>query len=404
MSFHPTVSVRHPGGSPSPAHAGARGLRQALGAVAIVAAVLSLAIAGRLAAYGGNLTGFIQFGARYAAVTHPPPGALVLSPDGYDGQFFYVQGQDPLLLHDFTVGALRAGHEGFRLQRVGYPALAFVLSAGRAGALPFALLAANVLVLLGLAAGLAVYARRRGWSTLMAVAIALMPGMVLATLRDLSDPLAVACVVAGLLLWQVGRRWPAAVALAVAALTRELMIVAVAAVAADALIRCRQAHGEPGAWRAIVTRAWPVVAVPASAFAVWQAYVMARYGGPVGGAALSGPIVNMVAEVRASLRVGIPLYAAWDLVYVVLIAAAVAAALWSVCRRATLTSLAACALAVGVLVPTFGDVWSDTRLSAPLFAVLLIDGLERRDRRSVLICAGAASMTLLVPFAIPGTF
>jgi hypothetical protein len=372
--------------------------------VMIVAVVLVLVISSDLRAYGGNLTGFIQFGSSFAGATHPPLGALVSSPSGYDGQFFYVQALDPLLLHNATVSALRDAGAGFRMQRVGYPALAFLLAGGQAGAIPSALLALNVLILLAVTAAFAIYASRRGWSTLWALVIALMPGMLMPTLRDLSDPLATASILAGLLLWRSGRRWPAALALTVAVLTREVMMVAVVAVAADAAIRAWKAREVPGELHRVARRVWPVVVLPSAAFFAWQAYITARYGGPVGGADLSLPLVNLVQEVWESIHHGPPLLAAWDLVYVLLIVAATVTALMSLRQRVTIISLGTCALAVGVLVPTLGDVWSDTRLSAPLFALLLVDGLQRRDRRSVLISTAAAAMTILIPFMVPGAF
>jgi hypothetical protein len=386
-----------------PARAEASGLGHVVIPLLIVAVVLALVIGSHLGAYGGRLTGFIQFGSNFAGATHPPAGALITSPLGYDGQFFYVQALDPLLLHDSTVSSLHAGGAGFRMQRVAYPALAFLVAAGQPGAIPFALLAVNVLVLLALTAGFAIYAHRRGWSTMWAVAIALLPGMLLATARDLSDPLATASVLAGLLAWRSGRRWPAALALTVAVLTREVMMVLVVAVAVEAAARAWRAREVPGAWRRIASRSWPVLLLPPAAFAAWQAYITGRYGGRVGGADLSLPLMNLVHEVRGSIHNGPPLAAAWDLVYVVLILAAAVAALMSLRRRVTITSAGACALALGVLVPVLGDVWSDTRLSAPLFAVLLVDGLQRGDRRSVLISTTAAAMTVLLPFAVPGS-
>lgn len=331
-------------------------------------------------------------------------GALIESPQGYDGQFFYVQALDPLLLRASTLGALRVARQSFRLQRTAYPALAFLMAGGQARAIPFTLVAVNVFVLLTFAAAFAVYARRRGWSSLWAPAIVLMPGMLLPSLRDLSDPLATACMLCGILQWQSGRRWPAALALTVAVLAREMMIVAVVAVTADAVVRAWRARDVPRAGRAIAGRVWPVLVIPAMAFVAWQAYVTARCGGPVGGPEISGPVINMIREIRSSAATGLPLYAAWDAVYVLLIAAAVVAAFVSLRRRVTLIGIAACAAAIGVLLPTFGDVWSDTRLSAPLFGLLLVDGLQRRDRGSVVIAAAAASMTILVPFAIPGPF
>ncbi|MDQ6834681.1 MAG: hypothetical protein M3016_00655 [Actinomycetota bacterium] len=371
--------------------------------VAIVGVVLAFSVGSRLEAYGGNLTGFIQFGSNFARATHPPPGALVNSPDGYDGQFFYVQALDPLLLHDGTVNALRVSGAGFRLQRGAYPALAFILAAGQREAIPFALLAINVLVLLATTVGFAIYARRRAWPPLSAVAVALMPGMLLPALRDLSDPMALASMLAGLLLWQSGRRWPAVVALSVAVLTREVMMLAVVAVAAEAGVRAWRAREIPGAWRRTASQAWPVVVIPCAAFAVWQAYIAMRYGGPVGGAGFGLPLVNLIREARASFRVYLAV-GIWDLVYLLLILAATVAALMSLRRRVTITSAGACALGLGVLVPALGDAWSDTRLSAPLFTLLLVDGLRRRNRPAVLIVTAAAAMTLMAPLGIPGSF
>jgi len=388
----------------SRARVGARTIGHVLIPVLIVGAVLALVIGSGLRAYGGNLTGFIEFGSHFAGATRPPPGAQVNSSQGYDGQFFYVQALDPLLLHNSTVSSLRAAGEAFRLQRVAYPALAFLLAAGQSGAIPFALLLVNVLVLLGLTAGLAIYAHRRGWSTLWATAIALMPGMLLPTLRDLSDPLATAGTLAGLLLWRSGRRWPAALALTVAVLTREVMMVVVVAVAVEAGARAWRAREFPGEWRAAASQVWPVIVMPSAAFAAWQAYLTLRYGGLVGGADLSLPLVNLVQEVRWSMHGYPPLAATWDLVFVLLIIAASVAALTSLRHRVTIISAGACALALGVLVPTLGDIWSDTRLSAPLFALVLIDGLQRRNRPAVLIGTTAAAMTILLPFALSGSF
>jgi hypothetical protein len=185
-----------------------------------VAGVVGALIALHLASDGGNLTGLILFGRSFAASTHPPAGALVGSPYGYDGQFFYVQALDPLLLHPATASALKLAGAAFRLQRMGYPLVAFVLAGGQASAVPVSLLAVNVLMLCGGCLAAALYTHHRGWSTAWAVALTLMPGMLLPTLRDLSDPLATVSVVTGILLVSHQRRWSAAAALTAAVLTR----------------------------------------------------------------------------------------------------------------------------------------------------------------------------------------
>ena len=86
--------------------------------------------------------------------------------------------------------------------------------------------------------------------------------MLLATERDLSDPLAMVGLLSGLLLLRAGRRWPAALGLTVAVLTREVTMLAIVAVAAEAAVRGYRARGTPGAWRAIAADVWPVVVIP----------------------------------------------------------------------------------------------------------------------------------------------
>lgn len=376
----------------------ARNIAQIARPVLIVAGVLVLLVAANLVRYHGNPTGFVQFGAKFTHATHPPAGAVVDSPDGYDGQFFYLQSRDPLLLHNSTIAAMKAVGGSYRLQRVGYPLLAYLVAGGDQHLIPFAMLAVNVIVLLALAIGVAVYLRGRGLSPNWAIAVALAPGMLLPTVRDLSDPLASAAVLGGLLLWRSGRRWPAVLALAVAVLTREVTIVVVGAVALHALVVAFRTHS----WRQTLSRTWPIV-VPVVAFAAWQSYVMARYGGSIGSAAVH-PLTNLTSEISEDLHLGVPLEATFDLVYVGLMIAAVVVALLSARRALTLLNLTACALTIEILLPTMGDVWADTRYTAPVFALLLLDGLERRDRRAVVIGAAAGAMSLLVPFAVPGSF
>jgi hypothetical protein len=366
-----------------------------------VASALAILLALHLAASGGNLTGFILFGRTFAAWTHPPAGALVGSPNGYDGQFFYVQARDPLLLHSWTVAALKTAGCAFRLQRMAYPALAFVLGGGRVSALPTSMLATNVLILLGGCIAFAVYAHRRNWPTKWAVALTLMPGMLLPALRDLSDPLATVSVVTGVLLAHSGRRWAAAVALTIAVLTREAMMVIVVAVALHAAFQAWTQRRDRR-WETVLVQSWPQIVVPSAAFLAWQVYITLRTGGFVGSPAGGFPVSDLVKEIHSSLTRGPFLFGVWDNVYVILIAVAVMLAAWSLVRRRTLVAAAAVAASLGVLIPTFGDSWSDTRLSAPLFALLLIDGLQHNDRLAIRICGGAAAMSVVALLVIPG--
>ncbi len=373
--------------------------------VLVVALVLAGAITARLEVYGGNVSGFVDFGHRDVGYTHPPSDALIYSRWGYDGQFFYLQAHDPLLLRDQTVAALRAADQPFRLQRVAYPLLVFLVAGGSSSAIPVALLVVNVLALLGLAGFFAAYAARRGWSVLWVIVLGLMPGLVLPVLRDLSDVLATGCLVVGVLLAQSKRRWSSAIALTVAVLAREVTIAVILALGFELGIRAWRARIQPAGWRPVLRDGWPIFAVPAVAFGLWQAYLALRYGGFVGTANPGIPGLNLIQEARWSIaRTPAFTYTAWDLAYLALIAAGVLAALTSQRREITIPGLAACAATLGILLPTLGDPWADTRLSAPLFALLLVDALQRRRRVTLVLCAAVTGMTLLTPISVPGVF
>jgi len=60
--------------------------------------------------------------------------------------------------------------------------------------------------------------------------------------------------------------------------------------------------------------------------------------------------------------------------------------------------VAALLFALSLLVLKFGDPWSYSRLSAPMFAALLIAGLLRRDRPALAISVAGAVLTLVMPF------
>jgi len=101
---------------------------------------------------------------------------------------------------------------------VAYPALAGALSLGSDGALPWTLLGLDVLAVLALSAGAAAFLRAEGRSGWWALAIGLSPGLMLALLRDLSDPVATAAGLGGLMAWHHRRRGIATALLTLAVL------------------------------------------------------------------------------------------------------------------------------------------------------------------------------------------
>jgi hypothetical protein len=373
------------------------------GPVIVVAVVLGLLIVSRFSIYHGNPAGFVLFGRNFVRYTHPPSGAPVKSAFGYDGQFYWIQATDPLLLHRSTIVDLRGAGRGYEFQRMAYPALAFLFAAGQRDALPWALLGVNVFSVLAITVAFAVYLRRRGRSCWWSLAVGLMPGLLMPTLRDLSDTLATASMLGGLLAWYGGRRWWAGGLLALACLSREPMTLAVVAIGVDAVALWWRARHQAGALRRIIGQAWPAVIVPATAYLGWRAYIHVRVGA-MASPDTPGfpPFKDFVDEVRTMTAGTITFAAVWDVVYLGLILIGMGEAVWLLLRRVTAAGMTALLTAVSLTVVYFGDQWGDTRYSAPLFAALLLAGLEQRSRAAVRVCVAAASMTLFLPLVIAG--
>ncbi len=386
--------------------------------VLIAACVMCVAVSARVLHYDGNVTGFVKFGTLFEAFTHPPADAVLSTSGtgaGYDGQFFYVMARDPLLVHDRTVDSLAEAPQNerspvlgsptqaYRLLRVAYPASVFLISRAFGLTIPWSMIVVNVLVALALTAGVAYYAWRRGFSTLWALTLGLLPGVLLATRRDLGDPLATAAALGGLLAWGSGRRKLGVGLLVVAVLGREEMMAVVIGLAIEAGVRAWRRRATPGAARDVLRNAWPITVIPTAAYAAWFAYVSVRTGGSVDGPGMSLPLANFAREFQtlASQPTGM---AAWEGTYMVVMLLATAAALRTLRSGVSALSVAVSLLAASLLVAPFNDIWGDARDSLPVLALLLIIGLERRDRTALGICVAAAAMTALIPFALTGPF
>lgn len=396
---------------------GAGGTIGSGGPVVLAALVLALILGVRLGVEHGNPTGLIQFGRIFAPHTHPPVDGLVQSRFGYDGQFYWLQATDPLLRHGATIADLDAAGRGYDLQRMAYPLLADALAGGSRSVLPWTLLAVNVIAILALTAAVSRFARERGRSVWWGLAAGLTPGLVMGTLRDLSDPLATAALIGGLVAHARDRRLGAAALLTLAVLAREPMIVGVAAVAADALGRLWVARHDPASRRRIV-RVWPVIVLPAVAFLAWQAYTrglpVPRAHPPIStgtGVTSAGvgsdtlalpPGSNIRTEIRRTLSHDAAGPAIWELAYWVLLAAGAVSALALVrrgLRAATVTALLSAAI---VTVIFLGDQWGVSRYGAPVLGALLVAGLQLRSRAVPWVCALAVVLTLAIPVIIPG--
>jgi hypothetical protein len=391
------------------AHGALARLRAAdcLGPVVVVALVLAAFIGVRLHTYGGDATGFVQFGHPLAAFSQAPPDARFAGGVGYDGQFYWRQAHDPLLVHEGLIRALRSQHGEYRASRLAYPLLAGALALGRDDLLPWTLLLLDAFAVLALTAGTAAFMRAEGRSGWWALGVGLAPGLLLATLRDLSDPLAVAAAAGGLMAWRRDRRALATALLVLAVMTREPMVLAVAALALEAVLAAWRAPC--GAQRrAPLRRAAPVVLVPLAVFLAWQAYVTVRFGGVLPPATspsrqFGAPFGWFPDAIRAATRVGAGA-AAWNLAYLALLVLAVAGALVAALRRRTLLALAAGLFAVDATIEQFGaDKWGYTRQTALLFVLVALIGVVERRRWALATAGLAAGLTILIPLGFSAT-
>jgi hypothetical protein len=370
----------------------------ALGPGIVVTLVLAGLIGGGLAAHSGDPLAFVRFGRDFVSLIHPPPGALIYAHAGYDGQYFWTLAQDPLLLHARTLVPFVT--QSFRLQRIAYPALAWILAGGRASATAWTLIAVNGLVVIGATLGFAAYARLRGWSGWWGLALGLLPGFAYAVLGDLSDALATTAMIAGLIAWGHGRPGTAGLAFAVACLAREPMVLAVVAVALAGLLDARRrGDGWSRISRQLLGR--PVL-VPALAFAAWQVYVHVRLGVSTTApwTAFAAPFSQFGVEFGHALANRSPVGGAWDGLYLAAMVAGIALALVHAWRHPDAPALAAGLFALLLPILTFGYAWSYTRLSAPLFACLLLVGLQRRSRPTCALSILVACLGVVVPLSI----
>jgi len=220
----------------------------------------------------GRISRFILVGRHFATPSQLPHGMPVAKTYGYDGQFFYRLALNPLNFHHTAYGI--TVDRPYRFMRIGYPVLTWVLSLGQHYLVPVILVVINIAAIGALGYLGAMFALRGGRHALAGLLIPGYFGLLTSLSRDTAEPLAAACLLAGLLAVRSRRPVLAAVLLTCGALTRETVMVAVAAIAilrVIGIVRGRVTGVRPGR----EDLAW---VIPAVAFAAWQVVVKAATG------------------------------------------------------------------------------------------------------------------------------
>ena len=190
---------------------------------------------------------------------------------GYDGQFFYRLALNPVNFSHIAYG-IRVD-QPYRYMRIGYPWLTWLVSFGQHVLVPVMLVVINIVAIgaIGYLGGM--FARQGGRHALAGLVLPAYFGLLTSLSRDTAEPLAAACLLGGLLAIRARRPVLAGLLLAYGALTRESVMVAVAAVAIVDFIGVirRRRSVRPGR----DDLAW---ALPTAAFVAWQVVVKVAVG------------------------------------------------------------------------------------------------------------------------------
>jgi hypothetical protein len=219
----------------------------------------------------GDITKFILVGRLFATPSQLPPGVAVAPTYGYDGQFFYRLALNPVNFSHIAYG-IRVD-QPYRYMRIGYPWLTWLVSFGQHVLVPVMLVVINIVAIgaIGYLGGM--FARQGGRHALAGLFLPAYFGLLTSLSRDTAEPLAAACLLGGLLAIRARRPVLAGLVLAYAALTRESVMVAVAAVAIVDFIGVirRRRSVRPGR----DDLAW---ALPTAAFVAWQVVLKVAVG------------------------------------------------------------------------------------------------------------------------------
>ena len=356
------------------------------GAVAALAAFAFALVRWHIWAHG-HISKFVLVGRHFATPSQLPHGMPVAKTYGYDGQFFYRLALNPLNFHHTAYGITM--DRPYRYMRIGYPALTWLISFGQHSLVPVMLVAVNIAAVGAMGYLGAVFAVQGGRHALAGL---LMPGYfgILTSLsRDTAEPLAAACLLAGLLAVRARRPVLAAALLALGVLTRETVMVAVAALAIMRVVGVLRHQQPPRPRRDDL--AWTV---PAVAFAAWQVVVKAATGSlPMlsdGGRNAGTPFLAPLEALRHNL-IHAPLhqyfdqYDLWFLELAILVVFSAAALLCLLSTNAPAHERLAFVLylvEICVVTPsTWNSLDADLRsfIEVYLLAVIILLGTPRRN-------------------------
>lgn len=135
----------------------------------------------------------------------PHPIAVLPFSDGYDGQFYYRLSLDPFTSSQADFG-IRLDNPAYRQQRILYPLIVYVLSAGNASVVPFLLVLVNTVGIGVIAYFGALYSSNQNKHAFWGLTFPLYTGFLFTYARDLTEIIAASLLLAGIVYYQ-RHRW-----------------------------------------------------------------------------------------------------------------------------------------------------------------------------------------------------
>ena len=195
----------------------------------------------------GHITLFIMSGVKdYSHPDEMVPRISHVTSQGYDGQFYYRFARDPFNWNRTAYG-ITVDHN-YRFTRIGYSLVAWIVSfGGNARLLPTVLVVINLVCVALMAYLGAKLAGESGRHALWGLAFVAYMGLVISIGRDTSEPLADACLLAGILAYRHSRYIWAALFIAYAVFTNEPILALPVAFALVRLYQMWKRQVRPGA-------------------------------------------------------------------------------------------------------------------------------------------------------------
>jgi hypothetical protein len=224
----------------------------------------------------GHISLFIMSGVKYSHPAQMSPRISHVLAAGYDGQFYYRLALNPFNWHPTAYG-ITMDHN-YRYTRIGYPLVAWILSAGQHRLVPTVLVVINLIcvAIIGWLGGK--FARESGRHALWGLLFVAYFGLVISVGRDTSEPLADACMLGGLLAYRHSRYVLAALLVAYGVITNEPILVLAVAIALTRLYEMYRRRARPG----MADLVW---VLPGAAYVVLQGIEHVVVKGKAGGVA-----------------------------------------------------------------------------------------------------------------------